>query len=96
MKLENWRREIDLIDEQLIELFNRRAKIAREIGAIKADAGLPVVDAARENEILLKAARNKGVLKREAIIRIFRAVIRESRNVQTEMPAPAACREKPC
>ncbi len=90
MNLEEWRKEIDSIDEEIVGLINRRAEIALEIGAVKAAAGLPMVDAAREDEILRNAARrNKGVLKREAIVRIFRAVIRESRNLQAEMRTKA-------
>jgi chorismate mutase len=85
MKLEDWRKEIDSIDEEIVRLINRRAKIAREIGALKAAAGLPVIDETREDEILRNAAaRNEGVLKNEAIVKIFRAVIRESRNIQVE------------
>jgi monofunctional chorismate mutase len=85
MKLEDWRNEIDRIDAEIVRLVNRRAKIAREIGVLKSAAGLPIVDAAREEEILRKvAAGNRGVLKKEAIVRIFRAMIGESRNIQAE------------
>jgi chorismate mutase / prephenate dehydratase len=88
MKLEEWRKEIDSIDAELVGLVNRRAIIAQKIGALKAAAGLPVVDEAREDEILRNAtARNQGILKTEAIVRIFRAVIRESRNIQAQTQA---------
>ena len=95
MKLEDWRKEIDSIDEEIVRLVNRRAKIAREIGVLKAAAGLPVADETREDEILRNAvaARGKGILKREAVIRIFRALIRESRNVQTETQAKITGKE---
>ncbi len=85
MKLEDWRKEIDLIDEEIVRLVNRRAKIAREIGVLKTAAGLPIVDAARENEILRNVVtKNKGILKNEAIALIFRGIIRESRQIQVE------------
>lgn len=85
MKLEDWRNEIDLIDEEIVRLVNQRAKIAQKIGVLKASAGLPVVDSERESAILQKAAaRNKGVLKNEALVRIFRGIIRESRQIQVE------------
>lgn len=94
MKLEDWRKEIDSIDEELVELINRRAKIAQKIGILKSAAGLPVVDAIREEEILRKVAeKNKGILKREAIIQIFQRIIGESRNIQVETQAKMA-REK--
>ena len=86
MNLEDWRREIDEIDKMMVRLLNKRVKIARKIGHLKASAGLPVVDGTREREILRKiaAANDEGLLTREAISRIFRAVIRESRGVQLE------------
>jgi len=88
MKLEDWRKEIDAIDARIVRLIGRRAKIAQKIGVLKAAAGLPVIDEAREDEILRNAAaRGNGILKTESMIRIFRAVIRESRNIQTETPA---------
>ena len=94
MKLEDWRKEIDSIDEQIVRLVNQRAKIAKKIGVLKAAAGLPVIDETREDEILRNvAARSNGVLKREAIIRIFRTLIRESRNIQTETHAKITGKE---
>ncbi|HVE58723.1 MAG TPA: chorismate mutase [Pyrinomonadaceae bacterium] len=85
MKLEDWRNEIDSIDAEIVRLINQRAKIAQKIGVLKASAGLPIVDETREDAILRKAAGgNKGVLKNEAIIRIFRGIIRESREIQVE------------
>ena len=95
MKLEDWRKKIDSIDEEIVRLVNRRAKIAREIGVLKAAAGLPVVDAAREDEILRNvAAGSKGVLNRESVIRIFRGIIRESRNIQAETQVKATSGEQ--
>ena len=95
MKLENWRKEIDSIDAQLVGLLDRRAQIAREIGALKAAAGLPVVDPLREDEILRKlAANNQGILKNEAIIGIFRGIIRASRQIQIETQAKISSGER--
>jgi monofunctional chorismate mutase len=85
MKLEDWRKEIDSIDAEIVRLINERVKIAQKIGVLKATAGLPIVDAGREDAILQKvAARNQGVLTNEAIVRIFRGIIRESRQIQVE------------
>ena len=85
MKLEDWRNEIDSIDAEIVCLIKQRAKIARKIGVLKATAGLPVVDLEREDAILRNvAARSHDVLEKEAIIRIFRGIIRESRQIQVE------------
>ena len=40
--IEDWRRRIDAIDRQLLELFNERARCAIEIGRLKRAVGLPV------------------------------------------------------
>ena len=88
MKLEDWRNEIDSIDAQIVRLIGERAKIVQKIGTLKASAGLPIVDAGREEAILQSvAAKNRGVLTNEAIIRIFRGIIRESRQIQMETQA---------
>ena len=85
MKLEDWRREIDEIDGEIVRLIARRAQVARRIGLLKRAVGLPVVDAGREEEIMSNlAARNPGVLSDEALQRIFRGIIRESRALQAE------------
>lgn len=85
MKLEHCREKIDKIDTQILALLNRRAEIAKEIGSIKATAGLPIIDAARENAILRTIARdNPGDLCDAAAVRIFRQILDESRQVQIE------------
>ena len=95
MKLEDWRNEIDRLDAEIVRLVSERVKIAQKIGVLKTAAGLPIVDAGREDAILQKvAARNHGILTNEAIIRIFRGIIRESRQVQTETPAKIKRREQ--
>ena len=38
------RNKIDGLDSELVRLLNERAEVAKEIGEIKARAGLPVTD----------------------------------------------------
>jgi chorismate mutase len=88
MKLEDWRKEIDSIDAEIVRLVSQRAKIAQKIGVLKATAGLPIVDSGREDAILRNAVlKNQGVLTNEAIVRVFRGIIRESRQIQVETKA---------
>lgn len=54
MELQDYRRELDGIDDELLQLFCRRMEIAAQIGAYKKANGLPVLDPARERQILLK------------------------------------------
>jgi len=86
MKLEDWRNEIDSIDTEIVRLINKRAEIAKKIGVLKLTAGLPIVDGDREEAILLDiCGKNQGELTDESLIRIFRQIIRESRQIQTKI-----------
>ncbi|WP_457619836.1 chorismate mutase [Methanopyrus sp.] len=49
--LEELRREIDRIDERLLDAVIERLKVAREIGRVKAREGLPLTDEEREREL---------------------------------------------
>ena len=44
--------EIDAIDRQIADLFEKRMKLAADAADYKREAGLPVLDASREKEIL--------------------------------------------
>lgn len=88
MTIEDWRVEIDKIDEELLQLLNRRAEIAVQVGETKRVAGLSVLNRGREREVIERArAANRGPLDNEAVERLFRAVIRESRRLQTQLMA---------
>lgn len=53
--LKVYRREIDEIDNALIPLFERRMEIARKVAAYKRAHSMPVLQSAREEEVLQKA-----------------------------------------
>jgi chorismate mutase-like protein len=77
------RAEIDAIDSQLLELLNKRARLAIEIAGLKEREGSPIVDQEREREVVSRAcAANEGPLQRRAVARIFRTLMRESRGLQ--------------
>ncbi len=52
MKLETMRKEIDQIDDALMTLFKQRMHVAKNIGALKRIAGLPIEDSAREARMM--------------------------------------------
>jgi chorismate mutase len=88
MTIEDWRVEIDKIDGELLRLLNARARLAVSVGESKRVAGLSVCDREREREVISRARReNTGPLDDEAVARLFRAVIRESRRLQTQARA---------
>ncbi|MBE6358065.1 MAG: bifunctional chorismate mutase/prephenate dehydratase [Lentisphaerae bacterium] len=61
MDISNARKEIDQIDEKILELFSRRMELGKQIGKLKEIQGLPVENPLREREILLKMTRESGV-----------------------------------
>jgi chorismate mutase/prephenate dehydratase len=72
------RRRIDSIDEQLHALLNERARYAQQVGISKHAAGHTVdfYRPEREAEVLRMAlARNKGPLRDEEILRLFREIM---------------------
>ncbi|GMV85935.1 MAG: hypothetical protein AMXMBFR80_17900 [Dehalococcoidia bacterium] len=86
MTIEYWRGEIDRADEELLDLFNRRARYAIEIGLLKRRAGLPIEVPEREAAIIARMIElNGGPLDGEAIQRLFEAVIDESRIAERAM-----------
>lgn len=84
MDLENWRTEINSLDKKLLELLNRRASVALKVGESKKASGLDVCDHTREREVIERmCANNPGPLDERAIVELYRAIIHESRRIQT-------------
>lgn len=76
MSLEDLRRRIDAIDEQILGLLERRADVVAHVAREKQDKGLPVHDPEREREVLERLAqRGAGRFPREAIVAVYREVM---------------------
>lgn len=73
-RLHELRKEIDKIDKQIIELLEKRVRIAKEIGEIKRELNLPVRDEKREEEVLRRAGKFREVF--EKIVEVCRDVQR--------------------
>lgn len=85
MTLSDWRRKIDEIDRQLVELLNQRSKCALEIGKLKQAENLPLYQPEREREVLQNAERaNPGPLTDAAIRRLFERIIDEARSAERQ------------
>lgn len=82
-RLDDLRRRIDEIDEQLVRLLNARADCALEIGREKKAAGLEIYQPAREADVLNHVQGiNAGPLDDGAIRRLFERVIDEARRLE--------------
>ncbi len=77
------RKRIDLLDEQIVQLLNERARCAMGLGSIKESVGLKVYQSDRETAVLEHARRvNKGPLEGSAITRLFERIIDENRRLE--------------
>jgi chorismate mutase/prephenate dehydratase len=83
MGLENWRSQINALDDELLRLLNQRAELALGVGESKKDSGLSVCDHTREREVTERMCSiNEGPLDDRAVVELFRAIIHESRRIQ--------------
>ena len=82
-ELDVWRKKIDDIDLQLVNLLNERTMCATEIGRIKIRLGLDAYSPEREVEVMKNVtACNKGPLSSPAVRRLFERIIDEARSVE--------------
>ncbi len=85
----SFRRQIDLLDTQLVKLLNHRAELALEIGNLKRylgwDQGLR--DEQREAEVLKQiVSMSEGPLTEEELGRIYKAIMGECLTAQKDLP----------
>jgi chorismate mutase len=85
-KLKKKRRKLNLLDQKLLTLLNRRLRISLDIGKIKKRIGKKIYDAEREKEILGRLKRkNRGPLEEGDLERIFATIMQVSRKSQTRL-----------
>jgi chorismate mutase/prephenate dehydratase len=82
-KLKPLREKIDAIDAQLLDLLNQRARVAQQVGHIKAKTEAPVFRPEREAQVLRSVAeRNPGPLAAADIQTVFREVMSACRALE--------------
>jgi chorismate mutase/prephenate dehydratase len=82
-KLQPLREQIDAIDKQLLDLLNRRARLAQEVGHVKAETNAPVFRPEREAQILRGVAENNpGPLASLDLQLIFRDIMSACRALE--------------
>ena len=52
--LEKQRAEIDVIDREIVALFERRMQVVVDVARIKKENGIAILDANREKEVIAK------------------------------------------
>jgi len=76
MSLEEFRKRIDELDHQLVQLLNERARVVVEIGKLKNKTDKPVYAPDREKEVFARIAEaNKGPLPDKCLAAIWRELM---------------------
>ncbi len=87
-EIDEYREAIDDIDEKIVFLLNKRAKLATKIGHIKRKFNLPVYVPSREEFIFEHVKSiNPGPLQDSALQRLFERIIDETRRLERESTA---------
>ncbi len=60
MGIQDYRQEIDKIDEELVRLFNKRMEVIREVAQFKKESKTPLYDGERERQLIAKAAERSA------------------------------------
>lgn len=86
MNIQDYRQQINAVDEQIVSLLEKRMDIAAGIGEVKKAQGLPAYDPAREKEKieLVKGLADNEDYK-EYIGRMFAAIMAETRQMEKDI-----------
>lgn len=84
--LEQYRQEIDELDEQLVRLFLRRMEVTGKVGEYKLAHGMQVLDRERERRVLAKRASLAVDIRQEEDVKeLFQTIMAISRRRQQEL-----------
>ncbi len=87
LNLKHFRTQIDAIDDELLRLFNERAKLAQQIGHAKGD-GAVVLRPEREAQVLRRLqAANPGPLSNESVAQLYTEIMSQCRALEAPLKA---------
>ena len=82
MSLEKYRSSIDVIDDKIIKLLERRKFYSKCIGKIKKEKKIGILFKSRENEILHRLKTESKKLENWEIDLIYKSIFTSSRSNQ--------------
>ena len=85
MELDEFRRQINEIDDEMLELFLRRMDVSESIASYKKEHGLPILNKAREREVLAEMMAKGGEDKEIYVYRLFSTLMDLSKARQSEL-----------
>ena len=84
--LQDLRNEIDSIDRQMTELFEKRMEISRKVAKYKISTGKKVFDKEREKKVIEKAKdMTHNDFNRHGIEELFQQIMAMSRKLQYQL-----------
>ncbi len=94
MDIADWRKKIDELDRQLVELLSQRAQVAHEIGRVKRSQSMPIYEPDRERTVFDNVRKvNKGPLPDRDLVAIFERIMDMMRKIQQEEIEPEQAKE---
>ena len=83
MEIEDWRKKIDELDEEIVGLISKRAEAAKAIGLAKKDKALPVYEPKREQDVFAHVKRiNPGPLDDAELLHVYERLMDVMRTLQ--------------
>ena len=80
--LESVRKEIDVVDNQILAQLKRRMELVEKVGKIKQSQTLLAEQTERENEIIQRLLVSKGNLPSYFIIAVWRLLFEQAKRQQ--------------
>ncbi|MFW9879386.1 MAG: chorismate mutase [Candidatus Thorarchaeota archaeon] len=81
--LKCYRKKIDRIDDNIINLLNKRGGIVLKIGKIKKQAHINVIQPKREEEIIERMKLKSKVLEKTSVENIWREILEAFKIIQS-------------
>ncbi|MCL1974073.1 MAG: 3-dehydroquinate synthase, partial [Bacteroidetes bacterium] len=97
-RIEGLRGQIDLVDDQMIELLAQRMRVVAEIGALKREGGLTILQRHRWEELITRIKeRGRALgLSSDFLEGLFGLIHQEAMDCQQELPPTHLSEQKIC
>lgn len=82
MDLQEIRKQLDVIDKEIVGLFEKRMDLSREVAEYKADTGKPVLDPERERQKIETVRALAGDENKQSVEELFTQIMTLSRRLQ--------------
>lgn len=79
MKIEDYRKEIDSLDKEIVESLEKRMNLAEAIGRLKKEKALEILDSSREEEVLEGIKQKASPELAKHILKIYGTILEESK-----------------